>query len=349
MDINSSTKQESGRKNGIELRKKVVLMWYKCVSEVLTVFLQYRLATMTRKRTGSIRRRRPSFIRATRCLSEKKFMRYFRVSRYAFRKLLALVRPALTKSAEMARRSSGGVIMPDVRLAVTLRMLAGGSYIDCALLFNIEDSTLCKIFHETVQSLNRELVIQARYKDDIVLQRLAYEFAQSRNSPLHGCIGALDGIVVAIHRPHLKDCNNPNAYWNRKGFFGIPVQAVCDAKERFLFFSSKCAGSTHDSTAFEVTRLGRFLSSGGLKEGYWIAADEAYACSDFLLTPWSGSSLNEEKDAFNFYLSSLRIHIEQTFGRLVTRWGILWKPLRYSLRNTSKVLFCCAKDRKSVV
>lgn len=341
LDIDFSTAQERSRKN--DVRRNVVLMWHKCVSEVLTIFIQYLLSNSTKRRNRSLRRRRSTFGRVTRGLSERKFMRYFRISRYTFRKLLNLVRPALTKNAEMARRSSGGVIMPDVRLAATLRILAGGSYIDCAMLFNIEDSTLSRIFRETVHVLNKELVLKTRYRDDTELRRLSYEFAKSRASPLCGCVGALDGIVVAIHRPHLKDCNNPNSYWNRKGFFGIPVQAVCDARGRFLFVSSKCAGSTHDSSAFEITSLGRFLSSGCLKEGFWIAADEAYPCSDVLLTPWPSSTLNEEKDAFNFHLSSLRIHIEQAFGMLVNRWGILWRPLRCRLKNASKIFICCAK------
>ena len=51
----------------------------------------------------------------------------------------------------------------------------------------------------------------------------------------------------------------------------------------------------------------------------FVIGENAYVCSETLLTPFSGREKNDpEKDAFNFYLSQLQIHIEQTFG-LMTR------------------------------
>ena len=38
--------------------------------------------------------------------------------------------------------------------------------------------------------------------------------------------------------------------------------------------------------------------------------------------------LQMEKDAFNFYLSQLRIRIEQTFGLMTNKWRILRQPLQ---------------------
>jgi len=47
----------------------------------------------------------------------------------------------------------------------------------------------------------------------------------------------------------------------------------------------------------------------------FVIGDIAYVCSETLLTPFSGLEKDEPaKDAFNFYLSQLRIRIEQTFG-----------------------------------
>jgi len=46
----------------------------------------------------------------------------------------------------------------------------------------------------------------------------------------------------------------------------------------------------------------------------FVVGDNAYVCSETLLTPFSGVEKEDpEKDAFNFYLSQLRICIAQTF------------------------------------
>jgi hypothetical protein len=69
---------------------------------------------------------------------------------------------------------------------------------------------------------------------------------------------------------------------------------------------------------------------------YWIAGDAAYACTEYLLTPYSKAALllpgfETCRDAYNFYQSSHRVHIEQAFGMLVRRFGIFWRPLGFDL------------------
>lgn len=39
------------------------------------------------------------------------------------------------------------------------------------------------------------------------------------------------------------------------------------------------------------------------------------------------------KDAFNFYLSQLRIRIEQAFGMLVNKWRVFSSPLNLNINN----------------
>ena len=94
----------SGKRHELIRRSKIIAVWHNTVSQIVAVFAMQLLSLQTRKREGSIRRRRASFKSVTRSPSDKKFQQYFRVSRSAFRKLLNLVRPALTKNAEMARR-----------------------------------------------------------------------------------------------------------------------------------------------------------------------------------------------------------------------------------------------------
>jgi DDE superfamily endonuclease len=64
--------------------------------------------------------------------------------------------------------------------------------------------------------------------------------------------------------------------------------------------------------------------SGELPAGFWIAADAAYTCTESIVTPWPAIELlDPARDAFNFFQSSLRMHVEQVFGQVHSRFGIL--------------------------
>ena len=71
--------------------------------------------------------------------------------------------------------------------------------------------------------------------------------------------------------------------------------------------------------------------------------DAAYPLLETLLIPFTGSQQdNVDNDAFNFYMSQLRIRIEMTFGRLVNKFRILKRPLETKLQKSSKVIMACA-------
>ena len=71
----------------------------------------------------------------------------------------------------------------------------------------------------------------------------------------------------------------------------------------------------------------------------FVVGDNAYDCSETLLTPFSGIEKDyPSKDAFNFYLSQLRIHIEQTFGLMTGKWRILCHSSQVKLKMLEKYL-----------
>jgi hypothetical protein len=180
--------------------------------------------------------------------------------------------------------------------------------------------------------------------DDMpALVKLSEEFARDTGGLLAGCVGAVDGLAVRIKKPTLKDCKNPKAYYNRKGFFSMNLQAVCDKSRRFMFGSLRCAGSTHDSTAWAVSQLGSLIADKKLPANHWIAGDDAYGCSNSLLTPYPGRGLSPPQDTFNYHLSLQRCSIECAFGILVARWGILWRPLSVPLHRVHLVVLTCMK------
>jgi len=110
--------------------------------------------------------------------------------------------------------------------------------------------------------------------------------------------------------------------------------------------SCKAPGSSHDSSALACRDLGQELRAPCsplvalmIFEGLCITADEAYRDSEVMAVPWAGGGGGDQRrDAHNFYKSFARIHIEQAFGQLVLRWGILWKPLRMPFAKRPMVI-----------
>mmetsp|Transcript_29769 Transcript_29769/g.45643 ORF Transcript_29769/g.45643 Transcript_29769/m.45643 type:complete len:148 (+) Transcript_29769:322-765(+) len=96
---------------------------------------------------------------------------------------------------------SGGFVSGEVKGALALRMLAGGSYLDLSLLFDISCSASYNIFHsvvskwfnhKSISSLNR-----AQYLNSIErMAKVASDFAIKSSGKFTGCIGALDGWLV---------------------------------------------------------------------------------------------------------------------------------------------------------
>jgi hypothetical protein len=56
----------------------------------------------------------------------------------------------LTRDEMMAARSSAGRVEPAIRLALTIRILSGASYLDMMILFRIAKSTVYEAFHITI-------------------------------------------------------------------------------------------------------------------------------------------------------------------------------------------------------
>lgn len=113
---------------------------------------------------------------------------------------------------------------------------------------------------------------------------LGFKISRSVEKPLHGCIVTLYVIAIRIQKPRNSNCSNPASYYHQKEYYAILVQAVCDSSCRFIFCSAICAGPTHDSADFTVSSFSTKLETNGLPYGYYIAADEACLCSEYVIT-----------------------------------------------------------------
>jgi hypothetical protein len=120
----------------------------------------------------------------------------------------------------------------------------------------------------------------------------------------------------------------------RKGKVGLNCQAVSDVRRRILDISIGYGGSSLDCLAFERSELFDRCEAGVMKNGKVLFGDNAYLNTQYMATPYTNVSGNEEqvtKDDYNFFHSQLRIRVECCFGMLVQRWGILRMALHHSI------------------
>jgi hypothetical protein len=138
-------------------------------------------------------------------MTDFEFQRHFRMHRVAFDKLLELMQPHLQVSEEMARRSSGSALSMQARLAVALRFLAGGSYLDISRIYGI---SIDNFFHEsmlwrTLYAIDMALDLGLR-NDPEFLEQKSQEFVRLGSDIMRGCVLALDGWVMKTRCPTSK-------------------------------------------------------------------------------------------------------------------------------------------------
>ena len=91
-------------------------------------------------------------------------------------------RPNKNKMNNAHVQSTGGFISGEVKLALTLRLLAGGTYMDLALLYKVGMAYAYKNFHDVVHNwTNDDRFVDINGEDylnvDIKMAKVANDFA----------------------------------------------------------------------------------------------------------------------------------------------------------------------------
>ena len=202
-----------------------------------------------------------------------------------------------------------------------------------------------------VDAINSHPAFKIEYPADHNVQHsIAEGFRQVSSANFDCCAGAIDGILIWIHKPSERDCcmisgvDSGKFHCGRKKKYGLNCQAVSDVRGRILDLSIVYPGSTSDCLAFEGMSLFQKLENGILAPGLCLFGDNAYLNTPYMATPYAAVS-GGTKDAYNFYLSQLRIRIECTFGIFTHRWSILRSaiPMNVSVRKTVALVLALAK------
>ena len=146
--------------------------------------------------------------------------------------------------------TTGGYINGETKLAITLRLMTGGSFLDIAALYCCGYSYTNEIFHSVVDKwICNDDVIKFEgldYIDNVPLMMenaRAFSNTGCYNGILSGVIGSLDGWLVKIRRPKKSDMvGDITSFYCRKGFYAVNVQAIVN-KEISIVAIDKMQGS----------------------------------------------------------------------------------------------------------
>ena len=185
-------------------------------------------------------------------MDEEEFRQNFRLSRGAFNKLCDRLDPLVGKQEAFARNT----VSTPRRVAITLHYLGqGANYRVVANQFGVAVSTVCVIVKETtaaiVQSMTPEMIHFPDTNKELLAAMLTFD------DKFPNCVGAIDGSHIQIQRPK----EHGTDYYNRKGYYSILLQAVCDGSAKFWSVSCGHPGSIHDARMLKRSALYRNVQS----------------------------------------------------------------------------------------
>ncbi|KAF2885304.1 hypothetical protein ILUMI_20870 [Ignelater luminosus] len=162
-------------------------------------------------------------------------------------------------------------------------------------------------------------------KDD--LEELLHERARPRNETFSrklflknkksflSVVELMDGSHIKMDKPS----TDPESYVNRKGYYSIQLQVVCDHNMRIMDVYVGYPGSIHDSRMFRTFPLAETL----LQEKYW-------------------DHLTRAQTTYNLKRSKNRYIIEHCFGLLKQKFRQLYHiKLRSSADIVHLIRVCC--------
>lgn len=266
--------------------------------------------------------------------SDSDFKRIFRLSRPTF----DTIKGFLQDCHELVVEGQGGrePISVEKQLYVTLWYLGGSdSIIRIADRFGIAESSVVVCRNRIIDTILNNLKSKfINWPHAEILEQTIDKFHQRNGFP--GVIGALDGTHISIKAP----TENPQSYINRKGYYSLQLQAVCDSDMKFLNCFWGYAGSCHDARVLRNSDLWNY----GLEvcNGNHIIADGAYPLRRWLMTPYRDNGhLSQEQKHFNYLLSANRVVIERAFGLLKGRFRRLHHLDVLSIQTAVKIMCTC--------
>lgn len=256
------------------------------------------------------------------------FRRRFRLTKECVHNLLILIEHRLEYQHDL-----NNSVSPINQLLVTLRLFSTGGHLQSVADFaGMHLSTVSRIVKRVSEAIAQLYVAFIKFPDNAEeVNKIQQDFYDVASFPR--VLGAIDCTHVRIQSPGGDDAE---VYRNRKQYFSINVQAVCNSKLKLMNLVARWPGSVHDATIFINSQLHRDFESN-LYPNCLILGDSGYACSNYLLTPLL-HPINEGEQLYNESHIRTRNCIERCFGVIKRRFPILAYGCRLNINTVLTVI-----------
>ncbi|XP_054272722.1 putative nuclease HARBI1 [Macrosteles quadrilineatus] len=229
-------------------------------------------------------------------------------------------------------------VAPINQLLCALRFYATGCYQSVSGdLSGFSTSTSHRIVHRV------SCAIAAKRGDFVVFPKTQEEIKRAQLKFYD--IARFPRVVGAIDCTHIRfgkcpDSANGEVFRNRKNYFSLNVQAVCNADLEITDIVVRWPGSTHDSYIFNNSRLKRMFEEGRYGNAV-LVGDSGYACKNYMMTPLDVCNTQPEH-LYNESQIRTRNPVERMFGVWKRRFPAMALGLRLSLENSVPVIVATA-------
>lgn len=213
---------------------------------------------------------------------------------------------------------------------MTLRYYATGSFVAaCADFAGIHKTTGGKIIKEVSEALAalRPHFITFPTTDDEIRQ-VRQDFFNIAKFP--SCIGAIDCTHIKIRSP---GGNDAEIFRNRKQFFSLNVQTICDSHLRIQNIVARWPGSSHDANIFRNSAIKHRFDRREFKNCV-LVADSGYPMQSYIITPML-HPITDIENLFNESQIRTRNPVERSYGVWKRRFPIL--SLGINVTNLSTI------------
>lgn len=200
----------------------------------------------------------------------------------------------------------------------------------------VSEATAHRIIHRVtraIASLYRQFIYFPRSAEE-TLETQAGFYSIARFPRV---IGAVDCTHIKIRSP---GGEHAEYYRNRKGYFSLNVQGICNSRLEFLDVVARWPGSVFDQTIFDSCQQKARFEANHYNDAI-LLGDGAYACRTYLMPPMDNPVAAEEI-LYNESQIRTRNPVERIFGVWKRRFPVLALGLNVRLDNAMPIIIATA-------
>lgn len=235
------------------------------------------------------------------------------------------------------------------KILCALRFFATGCYQNSVKVENeiaMSQRSASRAINSVISAIND--VLYERYvtfpTDPEEQKQLKRKFLELSGFP--GVIGIVDSTHVGLVAPPTGGVYSLNSFQNKKGYFSMNIQLVCDPDFMIHDVCAEFPGSVPDSDVWRSSPVCELFNSGkpGTNGETWLLGDSSNPLEPWLLTPVIQPDQGSPEEKYNHHHSLALKTAEKCIMLLKSRFKCLLRsrPLYYSPTTIGKLVKACA-------